>query len=89
MTHDYPERLFLVLFHEKSKSARNVEIGARTRRCSTLDNAVISATKWAQSTGMIGDTIEVVHEITKKQLATVRVTLRGLDTKRHWEREVR
>lgn len=83
MTHDdhRKERLFSVDLHRAGDPYK-------TRHCSSLDNAVISATKLAQEHGMLRDVVEVSHKITGKQLATVKVTLKGLDIKRVWEREI-
>lgn len=80
------QRKFIGTIHRKSQHHSD-ERRSLTRRYLTLDNAVIRMTAFFVRNGYVGDTCELYHSETGKQLGTIRMSANGtLVTKWLWEK---
>lgn len=49
----------------------------RSRKCSTIDNAIIGLTRWMYQYGHVGDVCVIYHSITSLEVGTLKMTARG------------
>lgn len=71
------ERPFVAQIH-RCKGQQHSDRGRNlTRRYASLDNSVLGAMRFMLANGQVGDLCELYHNVTGKQLGTVRLNAAG------------